>query len=187
MAVLEVLSYPNPFLRKHAEQVIHFDDALRQLVVDMTETMVAEDGVGLAATQVGRDLQLLLVHPTALDRDGDPDAPNVVVINPQLIWQSEEVALGEEGCLSFPGVFTQVKRPVAVRVSAVDLDQRPFELEGHGFGARALLHEIDHLRGVVMVDHLSYLARQRALKKLERNLADKKASTPGRRDKAAAV
>jgi peptide deformylase len=129
MAVLEILAYPNEFLRKKAQPVTRFDEPLRALVRDMEDTMAAEDGVGLAATQIGADLQLLLVHPYAFKGD-------------------------------------------EARIRALDVEGRPFELEGEGLSARALLHEIDHLNGVVMIDHVSFLQRQRALKKHQKNQAD---------------
>jgi peptide deformylase len=172
MAVLEVLAYPNEFLRKKAQPVTRFDEPLRTLVKDMEDTMAAEDGVGLAATQIGADLQLLLVHPYAFKGEEARDEPVLVVINPEIAWESPERITAEEGCLSFPDVFIQVTRPAKVRIRALDIEGRPFEVEGEGLGARALLHEVDHLNGVVMIDHVSFLSRQRALKKHQKNQAD---------------
>jgi len=172
MAVLEVLPYPNESLRRKARPVTEFDASLARLVADMEETMNAEDGVGLAATQVGVDLQLLLVHPYAFKGDEASDEPVVVVINPEIVWQSDETITAEEGCLSFPDVFIHVARPSKVRLRALNLKAEPFEIEGEGLGARALLHEVDHLRGVVMIDHVSFLQRQRALKKHQKHQAD---------------
>ncbi|MCA9546050.1 MAG: peptide deformylase [Myxococcales bacterium] len=169
MAVLEVLAYPNPFLRQRAQAVTEFDDALRQFVADMEETMKAEDGIGLAATQVGRDARLLILDPYALEGDDGRGKPNLVIINPEVVWESEGRTTGEEGCLSFPGVFIQVSRPDKVRIRALDAHGAPYEIEGEGLGARAILHEIDHLNGVVMIDHVSNLQRRRALKKHEKN------------------
>lgn len=183
MAVLEVLAYPNEFLRKKAARVEQFDEALRALVADMAETMAAEDGLGLAATQVGRDLQLFLIHPLAFRGDDARDEPAMVVINPEIAWESPERTVAEEGCLSFPDVFIQVSRPTRVRIEAMDLDGRPQVLEGDGLGARALLHEIDHLRGVVMIDHVSFLTRQRALKKHQKNQADLAAAKAAKKKK----
>lgn len=192
MARLPVLPYPNPFLRKAAAPVVAFDDDLRTLVADMVETMGQEDGVGLAATQVGRDLRLLVLDPYAFEGEAGRGKPPIAVANPEVVWQSEECALGEEGCLSFPGVFIQVERPVKVRIRAQDAEGVPFELEGEGFAARAILHELDHLKGVVMIDHVSFLQRQRALKKHDRNQAvvaqekATRASKPGARAGATA-
>lgn len=171
MAVLPVLPWPNPFLRKRAQPVEAFDADLAQIVADMTETMAAEDGVGLAATQVGIDLRLLLIDPYAFEGDDGRGKPPFVVANPEVVWESDEKLMGEEGCLSFPGVFIQVSRPEKVRIRAQDASGAFYELEGEGLGARAILHEIDHLDGVVMVDHVSQLQKRRALKKHQRNQA----------------
>ena len=176
MAVLEVLAWPNEFLRRKARAVTTFDADLHQLVADMTDTMAAEDGVGLAATQVGRDLQLLLLHPVAFRGDEAQDEPTIVVINPEIAFESPEHELGEEGCLSFPEIFIPVSRPLRATIRAVDLDGKAFELTGEGLGARAILHEIDHLNGVVMIDHVSFLQKQRALKKHQKNQADRAAA-----------
>jgi peptide deformylase len=169
MSILNVLPYPNPFLRTRAEPVETFDDALRTIVADMEETMSDRDGIGLAATQVGLGIRLLILSPYAFEREEGDGKPNYVIINPEVLWESEEREVGEEGCLSFPGVYISVERPLRVRVGAVDQHGRQFEVEGEGLGARALLHEIDHLNGVVMIDHVSHLQRSRALKKHQRN------------------
>ncbi len=171
MAILEVLPYPNPFLRKTAQPVETFDEALKTIVTDMTETMVDRDGLGLAATQVGVDMRLLILDPYAFEGDEGRGKPHVVIINPEVIWQSEETVTREEGCLSFPGIFIQVERPAEVQIRAQDADGTFFELGGEGLGARAILHELDHLEGVVMIDHVGYMVRKRALKKHQRNQA----------------
>ena len=172
MTFLKVLPYPNPFLRRMAAPVEIFDKGLKKIIADMEETMAERDGIGLAATQVGLDMRLILLSPVAFDRDKGPEQPNVVVINPEIIWQSEGRNMGEEGCLSFPGVYIMVDRPDAVMIRAQNADGEVFEIEGGELGARAILHEIDHLNGVVMVDLVSHLQRSRALKKHERNQKD---------------
>ena len=169
MAVMPVLPYPNPFLRERAAPVADFDDALRTLVADMEQTMADRDGLGLAATQVGVGLRVLILSPLAFSRDATEEDPNFVVINPEVTWQSQETELAEEGCLSFPGVYIKVKRPLQVRIKAFDASGESYEIEGEGLGARAILHEIDHLNGVVMIDHVSHLQRSRALKKHQKN------------------
>jgi len=169
MAVLDVLPYPNPFLRKRADDIVDFDENFRTLVADMEETMAEEDGIGLAATQVGVGVRLLILSPYAFEGEEGRTKPNLVIANPEVVWQSEETQFGEEGCLSFPGVFIQVERPRQVRIRARDVNGEPFEIQGEGLGARAILHEIDHLEGVVMIDHVSHLTRRRALKKHQRN------------------
>ena len=174
MAVLDVLPYPNPFLRRRAHEVTEFDDGLREIVTNMEETMAARDGIGLAATQVGIDLRLLILSPFAFGGEKDTFKPNVVIINPEVVWESDEKEIADEGCLSFPGVFIQVERPTSVRIQAADAQGKPFEITGEGLGARAILHEMDHLNGVVMIDHVSFLQRKRALKKHQRNQEAKK-------------
>lgn len=167
--VLEVLAFPNPFLRKRAEPVTEFGEDLKRVVADMEETMLDRDGLGLAATQVGLDMRLLILDPYAFEGDDGRGKPNVVIINPEIVWESEETIVGEEGCLSFPGVFIQVERPEKVTIRAFDAAGEPFEIQGEGLGARAILHEIDHLNGVVMIDHVSHFAKRRALKKHQKN------------------
>ncbi len=171
MAILEVLAYPNPYLRKKAQPVTVFDDALAQIVEDMQETMADRDGLGLAATQVGLDMRLIILDPYAFEGDEGRGKPNVVIINPEVVSESCETITREEGCLSFPGIFIQVERPAEVRIRAQDASGEFYELEAERLGARAILHEIDHLVGVVMIDHVSYLTRKRALKKHQRNQA----------------
>jgi peptide deformylase len=167
--VLDVLAFPNPYLRKRAEPVTEFGDDLQRIVHNMEETMADRDGLGLAATQVGLDLRLLVLDPYAFEGDDGLGKPNVVIINPQVVWESDVKITAEEGCLSFPGVFIQVERPESVTIRAQDAAGATFELSGSKLGARALLHEIDHLNGVVMIDHVSHFSRQRALKKHNRN------------------
>ena len=152
-----------------AKDIEVFDDALAQTVRDMEETMADRDGIGLAATQVGLGIRLLLLSPYAFEREEGEGKPNYVVINPEVVWESDEKELGEEGCLSFPGVYITVERPLKVRIRAQDQTGKSYELEGEGLGARAILHEIDHLNGVVMIDHVSHLQRSRALKKHQKN------------------
>ena len=167
--VMTILPFPNPFLRERAIPVEVFDDALRVLVDDMISTMHSEEGLGLAATQVGVGQRLLILSQQAFKGDAGKGLPDLVVINPEIVWQSEETESASEGCLSFPGVYIQVERPLNVKIKALDVDGKPYELEGEGLGARAILHEIDHLNGVVMTDHVSHLQRSRALKKHQRN------------------
>ena len=135
MAVLKVLPYPNPFLRVRAKDIEVFDDALAQTVRDMEETMADRDGIGLAATQVGLGIRLLLLSPYAFEREEGEGKPNYVVINPEVVWESDEKELGEEGCLSFPGVYITVERPLKVRIRAQDQTGKSYELEGEGLGA----------------------------------------------------
>ena len=176
MAVLEVLPFPNPFLRHEASRVESFGSQLKELAHNMCKTMHAYDGVGLAATQVGIDAQLLIlssyVFMSPEDRKvasttGDM-GEDIIVINPEVIEQSDKEEVDLEGCLSFPDVFIKVSRPLWVKIKAYTVDGDEFILEGQGFGSRAILHEMDHLNGKVMTDHLNYLSRKKALAKHQR-------------------
>lgn len=161
MALLEILRAPHPLLKTKAKPVEVVDDALRRLVADMFETMYKAPGIGLAAPQIGI-LQRLVVVDVA---DGDERRP-MVLVNPEIDWSSVEVATAEEGCLSLPNQFADVTRPEAVRVRYLDQQGEPRELAAEGLLARCVQHEIDHLDGVLFVDHLSALRRNMILRRL---------------------
>lgn len=169
MATLEILEFPDPRLRTVAKAVTEFGPALQQLVRDMTETMYAENGIGLAATQVNVHQQLLV-----LDVSDSRDQLRVY-INPAILSSSGEQNC-EEGCLSVPGVYAEVKRAENVRVRAFDTGGQVFEEDLSGLHAICLQHEMDHLQGKLFVDYLSPLKRQMVRKKLEKQKkqADKK-------------
>lgn len=170
---LSILTYPNPYLREVAQPVENFDEELKELFKEMCELMHESDGVGLAATQVGKSLQLLVLssyvflppeeRKAILDADGEM-GEDMAVINPRVVEESKELIIDTEGCLSFPDVYIKVKRPAWVKIVAQNLEGEEYEIRGEGLGARAILHEMDHLTGKVMTDHLSFLARQKALK-----------------------
>lgn len=176
MALLEVLPYPNPFLRHEASKVSAFDEDLKILTQNMCETMHDHDGVGLAATQIGVDAQVLILSSYVFMSEEERKIASTtgdmgkdwVVINPEVIEKSEQEQVDLEGCLSFPEVFIKVSRPIWVKIRAYDLEGQEFMLEGQGFGARAILHEMDHLNGKVMTDHLNFLSRKKALAKHQR-------------------
>jgi peptide deformylase len=155
MAVRPVVLYPDPVLLTPTRPVETIDDDVRTLVDDMVETMYAEPGVGLAANQVGVGLRLCVID---LSVGEEPGALRVLV-NPE-VTATEGSQIGEEGCLSFPGITLDIERPYRVSVEASDLDGGSFVLEGEGFMARALLHEIDHLDGRVFLRHVSSLKRE---------------------------
>ena len=176
MAILEVLPFPNPFLRHEASRVKTFDSQLKETAHDMCKTMHEYDGVGLAATQVGIDAQLLILSSYVFmspeerkiaSATGDM-GEDIIIINPEVVEQSEKEEVDLEGCLSFPDVFIKVSRPLWVKIKAYTVDGDVFTLEGNGFGSRAILHEMDHLNGKVMTDHLNYLSRKKALAKHQR-------------------
>ncbi|MCW8108846.1 peptide deformylase [Alteromonas ponticola] len=161
MATLEVLSFPDERLRTIAKPVEKFDDELKQLVADMFETMKDENGIGLAATQVDRHIQVVV-----MDVSEDQDTPYVFV-NPEIVEKQGKVT-SEEGCLSVPGNYAKVDRAESVKVKAFNERGEPFELEASGLFAICIQHELDHLKGVLFVDYLSPLKRQRIRKKLEK-------------------
>lgn len=171
MAKLNILEFPDPRLTTVATGVEVFDEALKKLVKDMTETMYAASGIGLAATQVNVHKRLLV-----LDISEDRDQPRVY-INPQIISQSGEQTC-EEGCLSVPGIYASVKRAENITVRAQDADGKTFEEELDGLHAVCIQHEMDHLVGRLFVDYLSPLKRNMVRKKLEkqRKIAAKEAA-----------
>ena len=161
MALLTILEFPDPRLRTKAQPVTVFDDALKQLVADMFETMYAAPGVGLAATQVNVHQQLLVMDMSEDKSDAR------VLINPRLLEKSGE-QIFQEGCLSFPGIYADVERALRVKVAAQDVDGKDVEFEVEGPLAVCVQHEMDHLAGKVFVDHLSSLKRSLLLKKLDK-------------------
>ncbi len=161
MAVLNILRYPDPRLEKVAKPVTRVDDAIRQLVRDMAETMYAAPGIGLAATQVD-------VHERVIVLDvSDARDQLVVLINPEIVGLEGEQEC-EEGCLSVPGVYDVVKRAAKVKVRALDGEGRPFELAAEGLLAVCIQHEMEHLEGKVFVEHLSRLKQARIRAKLQK-------------------
>lgn len=161
MAQLEVLEFPDPRLRTVAEPVTAFDASLTDLVRDMLETMYAENGIGLAATQVDVHLRVLV-----MDTSEERNQP-LVFVNPELL-SAQGTQVYEEGCLSVPGVYASVERSERVRVRARHADGRSFETDLEGLQAVCLQHEMDHLAGKLFVDYLSPLKRQMVRKKLEK-------------------
>lgn len=162
MALLSILHYPDKRLHKVAKPVAKVDDRIRKLAADMIETMYDAPGVGLAATQVD-------VHERIVVIDVSEDkAGLMVLINPEVISYSDDFKTYEEGCLSVPGVYDEVKRPAQVRVRALNLDGQPFEFDADGLLAVCVQHEIDHLNGMVFVQHLSMLKQTRLKTKLRK-------------------
>ena len=165
MARLTILEYPDPRLRNVARPVTVFDAGLRRLIGDMAETMYAAPGIGLAATQVDQHIQLIVIDVS------EAKDQLRVFINPQIVWASEETAVCEEGCLSVPSIYDEVRRPARVRVRAQDADGRTFELDCEGLLAVCVQHEMDHLTGKVFVDYLSALKQDRIRTKLKKRKA----------------
>jgi peptide deformylase len=160
MAVLKIRKYGDPILRRRALPIEEVTAEVRQTIADMTETMYDEVGIGLAAPQVGISLRLVVV--------GDEDGRGVrTLINPVIVEQGGQVT-AEEGCLSIPGIFAPVTRAAWVRLEARDADGKPVELTARGLRARVLQHELDHLDGVLFIDRLDPVTRDRIKRKIKK-------------------
>ncbi|OHC80781.1 MAG: peptide deformylase [Rhodospirillales bacterium RIFCSPLOWO2_12_FULL_67_15] len=162
MAVLPIIIAPDPRLKRKAEPVAKVDAATRRLMDDMLETMHAANGVGLAAPQVGV-LKRVIVVDTARK---DEKPLRLRMANPEIVWASEEFELRDEGCLSFPEQFAEVRRPAKVRVRYLDHENEIRELEAEGLLSVCVQHEMDHLDGVLLVDRVSALKRNMILRRL---------------------
>ena len=161
MALRPILILPDPHLRLVCAPVLSVDDGLRQLMDDMVETMHDAPGIGLAASQIGVMKRLVVID---LAKKDEPPQPQYFV-NPEIVWSSEEKSIYEEGCLSIPEYYEEVERPASVRVRFLDRDGAPQEILAEGLLATAIQHEFDHLDGVLFIDHISKLKRDRVTKK----------------------
>jgi peptide deformylase len=161
MALREIIILPDKRLRLVSEPVKKITADVRKLVEDMFETMYDAPGVGLAAIQVGAPKRVVTIDIAKKDEPKNPQ----VFINPEIVTASDEKAIHEEGCLSIPEFYDDVERPALVKVKYLDLDGQPHEVEADGLLAICLQHEIDHLNGVLFIDHLSKLKRDRVTKK----------------------
>ncbi len=153
----------SPVLRQQSTPVARVDDAVRQLVDDLFETMRAAKGVGLASNQIGVARRVAVVDV------GDEDPPALALINPVIVERSDEHEVAEEGCLSIPEIFGDVERPAHVVVEALDRDGKKYRVEARGYKARAIQHEIDHLDGILFLDHLSAVKRSLLLAKWKKS------------------
>jgi peptide deformylase len=161
MALRDILILPDKRLRLVSEPVKTVDAELRALVDDMFETMYEAPGVGLAAIQLGIPRRIVTVDTSRKDDEKQPQA----YLNPEVVWSSEEKGTYEEGCLSIPEYYEEVERPAQVKVRFTDLDGKIQEVEANGLLATVLQHEIDHTNGVLFIDHISKLKRDRVIKK----------------------
>ena len=164
MALRDILIIPDKRLRMKSEPVKAVDKEIRALIEDMFETMYAAPGIGLAAIQVGVPKRVVTMD---LAKKDDPAEPQVF-INPEILWSSEDKATYEEGCLSIPEYYEEVERPKSVRVKFLDRDGKPQEIEADGLLGTCLQHEIDHINGVLFIDHISKLKRDMVLKKFKK-------------------
>ena len=164
MALLDILTVPNPVLKQVSTPVERVDDDLRRLMDDMLETMYAAPGIGLAAIQVGVPKQVIVMD---LARQGEPPEPRYFV-NPEILWASEETAPYEEGCLSVPEIYDEVDRPARVKLRYLDYHGKEVTEDAEGLFAVCIQHEMDHLKGVLFIDHLSRLKRDRAVARVRK-------------------
>src|SRR5579872_478527 len=185
MALRPILRFPDNRLRQTSVAIKAFDDGLRALVADMTETMVAANGAGLAAIQVGAPVRLFIVDGEVAG--GAEGSPPKVFANPEIVEISKESQTGDEGCLSFPGIYVPVKRGLRARVRALDVDGQPFELEGAELCARALQHETDHLNGRLLIDQVGPVKREIIKRKLRKDAEAEAAEAEEADDDAASA
>lgn len=164
MSVLRIRTYGDPVLREKAEPIGAIDDDVRALAADMLDTLADAEGVGLAGPQIGMSQRIIVVHPPPVDggRRGTP----VVYVNPEILSKGGPQETAEEGCLSIPGVYEQVKRPRQVSVKALGLDGKEVRVDAEGIHGRILQHEIDHLDGVLFVDRIGPMRRALLRKQL---------------------
>lgn len=175
MALLTILRYPDPRLHTVAKPVAEVDERIRRLVDDMLQTMYANEGVGLAATQVDVHERVIV-----MDTSDSHDQPRVLV-NPEITGRSTEMMLGDEGCLSVPTVYDKVPRHARVTVRALGRDGQPYEFEAEGLASVCVQHEMDHLLGKVFVEYLSPLKRDRIRTKMLKKTRDEQQGEPRRR------
>jgi peptide deformylase len=166
MAVLDIVKYPDPRLREPTFEVREITDDIRQLVRDLIDTMYSLNAAGIAAIQVGRFERIFIIDGKVTG--GDDNTPPLVFINPELAETGKGLALAEEGCLSFPGVFVEVKRPRWAKIRAMGVDGQTFEADGEGLMGRALQHEHDHLTGRLMIDLVGAIKKEMIKRKMKR-------------------
>jgi peptide deformylase len=164
MAIREILVVPHPILKQVSETVETVDDELRALMDDMLETMYAAPGIGLAAVQIGVPKRVIVMD---LARPEEEPQPRYYV-NPEILWASEETLPYEEGCLSVPEIYDEVERPARVKLRYLNYQGEQVEEDAEGLFAVCIQHEMDHLEGVLFIDHLSRLKREQAVKKVKK-------------------
>jgi peptide deformylase len=180
MAIHEIIKIPDKRLRQVSEPIKKIDAGIRKLVDDMFETMYKAPGIGLAAIQIGVPKRVVTMDLSKKEDDHQPQ----VFINPELIWTSDKKLTREEGCLSIPDYYEEVERPAEVKVKYLDLDGEPQEIAASGLLATCLQHEIDHTNGVLFIDHISKLKRDRVVKKFTKAAKAEKAEKPAKKVEA---
>lgn len=169
MPLLDIVSIPDPVLRQKSAPVETVDDEARRFMGAMLETMYAAPGIGLAAVQVAEPRRIITID---VSREDEPKAP-LFLVNPEILWSSDERASYEEGCLSIPDYYAEVERPARVRVRYVDYHGAQQEIEAEGLLAVCLQHEIDHLNGLLFIDYLSKLKRDLVIRKFTKAAREK--------------
>jgi peptide deformylase len=172
MTIKPLIILPDPLLRQVSKPLERVDEPLRKLADDMLETMYDAPGIGLAAIQVGEPLRMLVID---IAKEGEERAPQVF-INPEIVHSSDERSVYEEGCLSIPDYYAEVERPASVRVRFLDREGKEQEITADGVMATCLQHEIDHLNGVLFIDHISRLKRDMVVKKFKKLARDRQPS-----------
>jgi peptide deformylase len=168
MAIREIIILPDKQLRLVSKKIEKVTPEIRQLADDMFETMYAAPGIGLAAIQVAEPVRLITMDLAKKNEEGEVNPQPRVFINPEILSSSEEVSVYEEGCLSIPEYYEEIERPAKVRVRFTDLDGKVHEEDAEGLFATCIQHEIDHLNGVLFIDYLSKLKRDRVQKKFSK-------------------
>ena len=169
MALRDILVVPDPVLKQVSTPVEVVDDALRALMDDMLETMYAAPGIGLAAIQIGVPKQVIVMDLARPDEEPQPR----YFVNPEILWASEETAPYEEGCLSVPEIYDEVERPAKVKLRYLDYHGKEVTEDAEGLFAVCIQHEMDHLKGVLFIDYLSRLKRERAVSKVKKAARDR--------------
>ena len=185
MSIKPIILIPDPILRVHSKPVERVDDELRAFLDDMLETMYDAPGIGLAAIQVGEPLRVITLDVSPRvdndeddldEEDGEPKAAAtepeknpIFMINPEIVWQSDDPSIYDEGCLSIPEYYAEVERPESCRVTFLDRDGKQQEMEANGILSTCIQHEVDHLNGVLFVDHISKLKRDMVIKKFTKS------------------
>jgi len=177
MAIRKILIFPDPILREKAKPIQKFDEKLASLVADMIETMHHFKGVGLAAPQIGEKLRVCVIHipPTKEEEKKYPTEP-IILINPEIIEKEGEIEWNE-GCLSFPGIYEDIKRSEKIKVNAYDINEKPFTLEAEGLLSVAIQHEIDHLNGILIFDYMSYLKKKMVKREMKKKALEQSQET----------
>ena len=172
MALRDILIVPDPRLKQECEEVAEVNDEIRELLDDMLETMYAAPGIGLAAPQIG-----VMKRVVVMDVSDDKEKPQPLkLVNPEIIWESEDTSVYQEGCLSIPAQYADVERPAEVGLRYLDENGKEHEIEADGLLATCIQHELDHLDGILFTDYLSALKRNMILKKVQKLQKTKKSA-----------